>query len=294
MKYTLSLPCITAAVLLSSCSPISVNNNITIGLKYEKQTVTDCKPDIGKNTDSLVFSYDAGCCIINAGAETAGIASDVTVKGSTQEIADKIAGSLYISTDIKDNALNVTLCSGLNEGQDVWHFIKNGEYASNASVSADTVFDLPDSISFIDIEDGAGEIELNGFSGKAKLETGAGDVTVRSSVLTGATEIDTGAGSISIDLAGAPELGSMLDISTGVGDIELSLPGSLNEDTVIELNTGVGSITLDTGGLEYTVDKEEGAITAHQVEITIGGKCTVRMSTGAGDIDIKEPSALDK
>ncbi len=294
MRYSRILSCIPAAALLCSCGVAVGNNNFSISLKYEKQAEVGNKPDMEKGTDSFVYSFDAGSCKINGGAETAEVSSSVTVKGDTQEMDDKIADSLYFFTETKETAMHLTLCSGLSEGLDVWSFIRNGEYKDKASVSADTVLSLPESITCCEIEDGAGNIEINGFSGQAKIVTGAGAVDVKDSVLSGATEIDTGAGSISIDLAGAPAMGSMLDISTGVGEITFTLPGSLNEDTVIELNTGVGSITLDTAGHEYTVEKDEGAVLAHETEISIDGKCKIRMSTGTGDITINEPSALEE
>jgi len=295
MRYSRILSCIPAAALLCSCGVVNTgNNSFRIGLKAEKTAEPGCTPEIGKGIDTLVYSFDAGTCVINAGTEPAKISSSVRVKGETQETADKIADSLYFFTEEKESELHMALCSGLSEGQDVWSFIRNGEYKDKASVEADTVLSLPESITYCDITDGAGNIELNGFNGQAKLETGAGGVTVQGSVLSGATVIDTGAGSIDIALAGAPAMGSVLDINTGVGEISFTLPDSLNEETVIELNAGVGSISLDTAGHEYTVITEESAVLAHETEISIDGKCRIRMSTGTGEITINEPSAREE
>lgn len=295
MKYRHLLSCLPAAALLCSCGGIDAgNNNFHIGLKFEASASPHLDSVSTQGADTLVYRSDAGNIAVEGGAHSASAGSTISIKSDTQESADKIAESLYFFTETKDTSLVLTLSTHLKDGQDVWRFIKDSEYKDTVTVAADTSVSVPDAISICDIENGAGDIQLSRFSGKAKLETGTGDVTVTGSVLSGATEIETGAGSITVELAGAPDMGSELDISTGVGDIDLTLPGSLNDDTVIELDTGAGSISLDTGGHEYTVTSSEGAVTSHQMELDIEGKCRIIMNTGTGDIDIKEPSVRDE
>jgi hypothetical protein len=143
----------------------------------------------------------------------------------------------------------------------------------------------------LDLHTGAGSIDARGFTGDARVDSGAGSLTIQD--LTGALDAHTGAGSISvqgatgsarldtgagsIDYQGTPQGNCRFE--TGTGSIQLTLPADLN--ATLDLGTGVGDIQL--GGFAV-----QGQVSRRDVQGTIGSgdQAQIYAHTGTGSIDL--------
>jgi hypothetical protein len=144
----------------------------------------------------------------------------------------------------------------------------------------------------IDIDLGAGQVDVRGLTGSERVQSGAGDVTLRDAAAdvdvhtgagsidveggTGQVRLDTGAGSIVF--RGEPQ--GDYQFQSGVGTITLWLPADASAD--LNLTTGFGRVNVD-----FPV---EGQVTDREVRGTIGGGAgaTIQAHTGTGSVEVKQ------
>lgn len=277
-KLSAILP--AAAILLCSCGVG------TVGMRYSAARSDTQSPELSKDDTAIAYSYVVGNCDVTFAAANSSVKTDFTVKGMKQEYADEIAEKLYTDASVKDGALTVSQCCSLGEGKDAWAFIDSSDWKNKVDLNADTSISLPESMNECSIECAVGNISIHGFSGVLRADNGVGNVTVDGSVLSGASEIDTGTGNVDVRLGASPEEGTNIKINAGVGDINFVMPESINASSVIDIEAGVGSITFDPGSLScVTVTDDDGTV-SHDTELKIEDKCTVRLHTGTGSIDI--------
>jgi DUF4097 and DUF4098 domain-containing protein YvlB len=142
----------------------------------------------------------------------------------------------------------------------------------------------------LDVHTGAGTLDVQGFSGAVKVDTGAGSVSildVQGSIVghtgagsidvqgaTGQVQVDSGAGSI--DYLGTPQGDCRFE--SGTGSIRLSLPANLG--ATLDLSTGVGDVSV-----AFAV---AGQVSKREVQGTIGGggETSIYAHTGTGSIDL--------
>lgn len=124
----------------------------------------------------------------------------------------------------------------------------------------------------IDADTGAGSVTITGPRAEVKAHSGAGSIDVRDA--SGRALLDTGTGSI--DYAGAPQ--GECRFETGMGSIDLRLLANPNLE--LDLGTGMGTITVG-----YDVS---GRVTRQEVKGTIGhgGDGSIYARTGTGSIDL--------
>ena len=124
----------------------------------------------------------------------------------------------------------------------------------------------------LDVDTGAGNVDVDGLTGGIDAHTGAGNVDARGAA--GTTRLDTGAGNI--DYQGAPQ--GECRFETGAGNIKLALPAAPNVQ--VDLQTGVGNIDV-----EFAVD---GQVSRQRVQGVIGSGAqgAIYAQTGAGNIDV--------
>ena len=124
----------------------------------------------------------------------------------------------------------------------------------------------------LDVDTGAGNVDLNDSTGEIDAHSGAGNINVRGAA--GTARLDTGAGSIRYQ--GTPQ--GECRFETGAGSITLTLPADLNVQ--VDLETGTGEIDVD-----FAVD---GTVTRRDVQGVIGSGAqgTIYARTGAGNIDV--------
>ncbi|MGD9048743.1 MAG: hypothetical protein PVF77_11880 [Anaerolineae bacterium] len=124
----------------------------------------------------------------------------------------------------------------------------------------------------LDLDNGAGNVDVDGLTGKIDAHTGAGNMDVRGAA--GTARLDTGAGNI--DYQGMPQ--GECRFETGAGNIRLVLPADLNVQA--DLDTGLGNIDVD-----YVVD---GQVTRTEVNGVIGdgSQGSIYVQSGTGNIDL--------
>lgn len=108
----------------------------------------------------------------------------------------------------------------------------------------------------VDIEIGAGIVEMSGFqTDRMELEVGAGQI-VGNGIQAGKAELNVGAGFIGLEDMQA----GRLSLETGMGSLEYS--GSINEKA--ELNCSMGSVVMKVSGAEedfnYDVECAMGSV----------------------------------
>ena len=127
----------------------------------------------------------------------------------------------------------------------------------------------------LDLDTGAGNIEVDGVEGEIVAHTGAGNVHVWGAAAR--VELDTGAGNI--DYQGEPW--GEATFETGAGNISLHLPADVSAE--IELHTGIGNISL--GGFPVEGDTSGTDI---QGSIGTGEQATISADTGVGNISLSQ------
>ena len=127
----------------------------------------------------------------------------------------------------------------------------------------------------LELDTGAGNIEVDSVQGEIAAHTGAGNVHVWGAAAR--VDLDTGAGNI--DYEGEPWGEGKFE--TGAGNISLNLPADANVE--IELHTGIGNISL--GGFPV-----EGDTSGTDIQGTIGTgeQATISAETGVGNISLSQ------
>ena len=125
----------------------------------------------------------------------------------------------------------------------------------------------------LNVDTGAGAVDVRGITGPISVDSGAGQVDLRGA--RGPVVVDLGAGQIIYE--GAPS--GDCHFGTGAGEIVLRLPNDLNME--VDLSTGIGAV-----GVDYRVD---GQVKPRQVRGVIGdgSQGTISAHTGAGAITLK-------
>jgi hypothetical protein len=142
--------------------------------------------------------------------------------------------------------------------------------ASNASVELEITAPAD---SRVQLQTGAGTVNVRGITGPIDVESGAGQVELRGA--RGPVAVDLGAGQIIYE--GTPS--GDCYFSTGAGEITLWLPADL--DMEVDLSTGIGVV-----GVEFRVD---GQVKPREVKGVIGdgSQGWINAHTGAGAITLK-------
>lgn len=127
----------------------------------------------------------------------------------------------------------------------------------------------------LQLSDGAGSVEVDGFEGQTDVKDGAGNVRLKD--VRGRVSADTGAGTVEGRLAAGD-----VDIKTGAGSVELAWPkGGANR---VRIHSGTGSVsvilpkgsrvdadlTTGIGSVHNAFAQEKGAPTSIEVETGVG------------------------
>jgi DUF4097 and DUF4098 domain-containing protein YvlB len=125
----------------------------------------------------------------------------------------------------------------------------------------------------VNLDTGAGTVDVRDIAGPIDIHSGAGTVNVRGA--RGSARVALGAGQIVYE--GAPSGDCRFD--TGAGEIVLRLPE--DPDVRLDLGTGLGGVSVD-----FDVD---GRVSVRSVEGTIGdgSQGTIYARTGVGGISVK-------
>lgn len=132
----------------------------------------------------------------------------------------------------------------------------------------------------VDIETGGGNLDLQRCEGPVTVRTGGGNITVHAG--RGPLKATTGGGNIDARIA-HPEGASQVELSTGAGNIALSLPDGVSAR--LSASTGIGRVSMEPS------DRARLKASGQELEALLGsGTGSVRLRTGAGNIDIRATS----
>ena len=150
--------------------------------------------------------------------------------------------------------------------------IKTSKKFSAGNASVEMVITAPAGTR-LDVDTGAGTVEVSGMAGPVGIHSGAGNVNLTDA--EGIVTVRLGAGNINYE--GAPA--GYCSFESGAGNINLSLPMDLNME--VDVSAGAGVVDVD-----YSVD---GRVTKQSVRGTVGdgSQGTIYAHTGAGNIQMK-------
>jgi DUF4097 and DUF4098 domain-containing protein YvlB len=129
---------------------------------------------------------------------------------------------------------------------------------------------------YLDAHTGAGSVEASGLGGGAKLDTGAGSVTIQD--LRGDVDVHTGAGSVE-----AYNIQGRLKVDTGSGSVTVK-----DMEGESDIHTGTGGIDMAGAAGRVRLDTGSGSI---DYMGSPEGDC--RFNTGTGSISLRLPADLD-
>ncbi|HSJ59239.1 MAG TPA: hypothetical protein VLC95_18785 [Anaerolineae bacterium] len=255
----------TIVALLALCGCL-----VLLGAAY--LVITDRQVDIdeggvgiGRVTDRIERTFNVGA---DPTLEIDNFAGSITIRAGEPGVIHVVATrrapgrsdleDIDIRWDERDDGLGITT------RLPVARRLSNRSVSLDIQVPADTV---------LVVDNGAGEVLIEGIRGELDVHTGAGDVRAVGGLAGGS--IDTGAGTVRYE--GAPL--EDLRLQTGAGSIAIFLPPDANVD--LDLSTGVGSVDVD----DFEVI---GDTSPRDVNGTIGaGGPTIEAHTGAGSIDVR-------
>jgi DUF4097 and DUF4098 domain-containing protein YvlB len=159
--------------------------------------------------------------------------------------------------------------------------VENDKDGSDRDCEVDLEITLPRAVA-LDLEIGAGDVDVAGVEGAVEFKLGAGDLTITDSVLKdidgksgsgdvtvtatiGKGELKIGAGNATINYASAPTQGS-LDVRLGTGNATVGLPKDARVKTTFK--SAMGSLT-------------------NEIDDAPNASYTISGSAGVGDLTIK-------
>ncbi len=206
--------------------------------------------------------------------------------GVTRLVIDTGAGELTVKGDPAATAIEVVArilpADADPERYELWlrsederasltarHLDKSWFSWGNDERSIDIEVTMPEHIA-VEIDDGAGAIEVTGLRGGLRIEDGSGSLTVRD--VAGPLEIDDGSGSVIVTgVAGS------VTIDDGSGDLKVyDVTGD------IEIEDGSGGIDVQRAGGAVVIDDGSGSI-----DVTGAGSLEI-VDDGSGGVDYRD------
>ena len=242
--------------------------NILVDLdeSQDNQQITEEKQD----GEQFVVSNNSGNISIEKSEGTQiKIEVDKKVRGASKDKKDTILDNMNVKLERDGKVIKVEVKT--NNGEDFWDWQKDNYKALQITLNYD--ISLPEGIDVIEVNTGAGNIDVNDVSAKLSLETGAGNIDVQDVVALEDNSLNTGAGNI--DFNGNIDKISSFEASTGVGNVKFKVP----EGTKMSLNadTGVGVLSG-----EFIKTRTEDKF--HFSGDINGGGPEVNLNTGVGNV----------
>lgn len=247
--------------------------DFALGFVNEEEDSQKISEDI-QDSQQLQIQSDSGNINIKK-SETSKIEikSENKVRGGSAADKKKLLENMNIKLERDGKVIKLVVQT--KDNKDFWSWKKNNYKAYQVSVNYDIL--LPDGISAIEADIGAGNIEVSDITSELSIDTGAGNMDVNNVVVMKAGKLKTGAGNI--DFSGKFDNISSFDVSTGVGNVDFEVP----EDTKfsLEAHTGVGD--LSGSFIENNSNKKFN----YSGDINGGGPA-VKLDTGVGNVSADE------
>lgn len=220
----LTLGCMLTAVVIAVLSGVLLST-----VNGPETTVSATRTFVVNGTPSLVISNSAGNVTVQVGN-----GSQVNAQvmkhawGRTKAISQATADRMSVDLSQSGNAITVTA-----------RFDTTGLDGGLVRRTVDLLVTVPQRAN-VNIQLGAGNIDVRGPGGEMRLVDGAGNVTAHNTTFSGSSQLKTGAGNVTADCALAP--GSTTDVNVGAGNVTLTLPA--NTPAHVDASTGIGNLTI--------------------------------------------------
>ncbi len=239
-------------ILLSSCS-----------LKDYKYTTKSDSVDIEVDTEKVTavkLSNDVGDIDISYGeGNTAKIHVDYKFRGIKEDAVSTAYDHISCKSELKDDVLEISFVDP-ETGKSFSEWKKDEPDLLEATSNIELV--LPEKFESFDIDTDVGSVKADGLKGNFSLSCDVGNVDL--------TEL---------------ELLGDSDFSTDVGNIKLDIKSV--EKCEVKAVTDVGDIKIKTSGLSVESEEEE-KTTGGKSEVTVDGKCKMKLECNVGKIKLSE------
>ncbi len=232
----------------------------------DNQQISEEKQDVNQ----LEVSNAAGNISIEKSEGTQiKIEVDKKVRGASKDKKDTILGNMNVKLERAGKVIKVVVKT--KNGEDFWDWQEHNHKVTQTTINYD--ISLPEGIDVIEVNTGAGNIDVKDVSAKLSLETGTGNIDVQDVVALEDNSLNTGAGNI--DFNGSVEKISSFDASTGVGNVKFRVP----EGTKMSLDADTGVGVLSGKFINTTTDDK-----FHFSGDINGGGPKVKLNTGVGNV----------
>lgn len=250
----------------------------------------------------LALSPLAGCVLV-ADVDTETVAIDET-EAFDRVVVDVDGGDVVVVGDPAAAGATGTIVASFGaRAPEIRHYVDagvlhvEGDCASLAMVCAiDLELVVPEGVR-VEVESGAGEVDVRDVVGDVVVDTGAGDVRIAD--VAGRVEVDTGAGSVALercagevvvdtgtgDVTGTALGSPVVQVDAGAGSVDLELRGAVER---VAVDLGTGDVRLQVPAGRYVLDVETGAGDVDVAGVTEdpGAAAILEASTGAGDVSV--------
>lgn len=245
---------------------ISGSNNQTGETSIDGSDLEELKVDVGVGNITISKSSD----------NNAEIKYKKKIKGSSEHVKE-VADSIIVVTEAVGDKLVVEVKTSKGDSEDFWQWLS--EKHKNISVSVDVDIRLPNNIKVININDGVGDISIEGLSGEYNVASGVGKIKMKDIAFEDKSVVTTGTGNIEIDCIIADA--ESLSVQSGVGDVVILMPKDSKFD--LDAVAGVGSIK----GNLITPNKEAFVGDTLKQKVNEGGT-ELEVTAGTGSITINK------
>ncbi|PYG88755.1 hypothetical protein LY28_01110 [Ruminiclostridium sufflavum DSM 19573] len=279
----ISITLIFAMLLLVSGCGVRINGKeyefFSASEKDEASVLDGIAEEASDGFTSSVDRQDAGKVAVSASSGNIKIKRSDTsqlkieankrVKGASRKDKDAVLKNMDIT--VERNGKTIEIVVKTKNRSDFWDWLKDNYKAFQVSIDFEIL--LPDGINTIEVDTGAGNIDINDISAELLISSGAGNIDIRNVNASGQSELEVGAGNISFD-------GNVNDIksfeaSSGAGNIDFKVPGSTRMS--LEANTGVGILSgafiKENSDDKFSFDEDIN-----------GGGPKVELSSGVGNV----------
>ncbi len=236
-----------------------------------KETSDEFVASVDKeNAEKIILDNNAGNIKVKKSENSqVKLEAEKKVRGASQNDKNTVLENMNIAIERDGTVLRIV--AETTNKRDFWDWLKD-EYKA-FQVTINYTISLPEGIKTIDVNTGAGNVDVDDLSAELKLDTGAGNIDINKVIGLGSSEISTGAGNINFD--GNIDDIESFEASTGAGNIKFEVP----EDSRMSLkaNSGIGVLS---GSF---IKKDSNIKLSFDGDINGGGP-KVELSSGVGNI----------
>ncbi len=225
-----------------------------------------------EDAEKLMLSVNAGNIDFqNSDNSKIKIEADKKVRGASENDKDTILENMNIV--LERDGKNLKIVVKTKDKNDFWEWLKDNYNVFQVTINYK--ISLPKGISAIDVNTGAGNIEVQNLSAELSINTGAGIIDVDEVTALGSNKLNTGTGNI--DFSGNVDDIKSFEASTGAGTIDFNVP----EDSrmSLEAHTGIG---LLSGSF---IKKNDNNKFSFEGDINGGGP-RVKLNSGVGNVSV--------